>query len=498
MKWPDLTRIDGYLPPDIEKDYRLHYLKDDTRTAGITMFLLSLLLLAFAYNDYQLLGTAPTFYWLIALRSSFLIYFIILIIYLRKNRSPQKFDILLLVWIILSLVLVSVINLTRPSSYAGNFILDVILVLLVYLCIPTKLYFRMTGALIFTVIEIIIFFVLREISSQVTAFSAIISLIAANIGGTFASGLLYSHRRSEYKTLIERETLVDQWQTTFDSISDMISIQDKEFRIIRANKAYIDTFKIKPGDMAGKHCYEIFHETSYAIDNCPHSQVLVSGKPAVEEIFEPRLGIYLEVSTYPILNSQGEVTGTVHLAKDITERKRMQHELEEISTHDFLTGLPNRLLLNDRFSVAIAQAQRHKERIALMSLDLDRFKLINDTMGHAAGDEILKLLADRLLAATRAGDTVARMGGDEFQVLMQDILHEDEIIKVADRILNLCSQPFNLDGEEINTSVSIGIVLGPDEGTDLETLSKKSDQAMYESKGKGRNCYTFYQPDSPS
>lgn len=156
--------------------------------------------------------------------------------------------------------------------------------------------------------------------------------------------------------------------------------------------------------------------------------------------------------------------------------------------------MPNRLLLTDRFKVAIAQALRHGHKLALMSLDLDRFKLINDSLGHAAGDEMLKLLAGRLLAATRAGDTVARMGGDEFQVLMQDIRHQDEVINVAERILHLCSQSFNVDGQEINTSVSIGIVFAPDEGTDLELLSKKSDEAMYQSKGKGRNCYTFYKP----
>jgi diguanylate cyclase (GGDEF)-like protein len=214
--------------------------------------------------------------------------------------------------------------------------------------------------------------------------------------------------------------------------------------------------------------------------------------PVTEEIFEPRLGIFLEISTSPIIDSNGEVTGTVHLAKDITERKRLQQQLEEISTHDFLTGLPNRILLIDRFSIALAQAARRGEKMALMSLDLDRFKLINDSMGHAAGDEILKLVAGRLLEATRSSDTVARIGGDEFQILLPEAQKPEEITGVAERILLACSQPYSVDGQQIHTSVSIGIVLCPDEGRDLEILSKKSDQAMYESKGKGRNCYTFY------
>ncbi|RPJ56012.1 MAG: diguanylate cyclase [Dehalococcoidia bacterium] len=495
MKWPDLRRLDGYLPPDLEKAYRLRYLKDDTRTAFITMFLLSFLLAAFGYNDYLLFGLSLTFYSLITLRVIFLVYFIILLIYLRKINSPQKFDNYLLIWLVLSLIMVSIINLSRPSSYSGNFMIDVILVLLVYLCMPIRLEFRTSGAIVFTIIEMVIFFVLRDIPSPIIAITAILSLIAANIGGLFASGLLYSHRRSEYQERIERNKVVDQWQTTFDSIADMISIQDRDFRIIRANKAYTDTLKIKPGDIVGKHCYEVVHETSEAIENCPHVKTIQSGKPAIEEILEPRLGVYLEISTYPILNSGGEVTGTVHVAKDITERKLMQKKLEDLSLHDFLTGLPNRILLNDRFAIAMPKAIRSGDKLAIMSLDLDRFKLINDSMGHAAGDEILKLLAGRLMAATRASDTVARMGGDEFQVLMQDIQHPDEVTSVADRILHLCSQAFKVDGQDITTSVSIGIVFAPDEGTDLETLSKKSDQAMYESKGKGRNCYTFYKPE---
>jgi len=494
MKWPDPQHIDGHLPPDLEKSYRQFYLRDDTRTAGITMSLLCFLLVSFAYNDYLLFGLTPPFYFLIAFRSAFLIYFVVLTIFLYGNRSPRSFDINLLVWLVLSLVFVSIINLTRPASYSGNFILDVILVLLVYLCMPMRLAYRATGALIFTAIEFVIFFVLRQIQSPVLAFSAIISLIAANAGGIFASGLLYSFRRREYQARIERERLADQWQTTFDSITDLISIQDSEFKIIMANKAYYDTLNIKPEDLAGKHCYEIVHHTSSPVEKCPHKQTLQTTKPVTEEIFEPRLGIYLEISTSPIFNASGEVTGTVHLAKDITERKLTQQKLENLWTHDFLTGVPNRVLLNDRFSIAAAQAKRRGDKLALMSLDLDHFKLINDSMGHAAGDQVLKSVAGRLQEAIRASDTVARIGGDEFQVLVQDAQQEDNVIVIAERILQEFVEPIRVDGQPIYTSTSIGIAFYPDHGEDMESLSKKSDEAMYQSKGKGRNCYTFYAP----
>jgi diguanylate cyclase (GGDEF)-like protein/PAS domain S-box-containing protein len=492
LKWPDLKHLDGYLPPDLEKAYRLHYLRDDTRTAGITMFLLILLLVVFAYNDYLLFGLSPAFYWLVALRSALLVYFIVLMVYLHRNRSPQKYDINLFIWMVLSLIMVSVINLTRPMSYSGNFIIDVILVLLVYLCIPMRLAFRATGAFVFTAIEIVIFFILRQIHTPMLAFSAILSLVAANIGGIFASGLLYSFRRNEYRERIERESIAEQWQTTFDSIADPISIQDSEFRIIRANKAYYDLFKLKPEDLAGRHCYEIVHGTSGPIDNCPHVQTLQIKKPVTEEILDPRLDIYLEISASPIFNSSGEITGTVHQSKDISGRKKMEQKFKEMATYDFLTGLPNRALLDDRFSIAAAQAKRRGEKIAIMSLDLDHFKMVNDSMGHAAGDKVLKSVAGRLQEAIRANDTVARMGGDEFQVLLQDAQQTEDIVKVAERILQAFVPPISIDGQMIHTTVSIGIAFYPADGEDLESLSKKSDEAMYQSKGKGRNCYTFY------
>lgn len=493
MKGSDLRYIDGYLPPDIETSYRQYYLSDDIRTIRITMGLLCFLLLAFAYNDFILFGLTVPFYALIALRGAFLVYYLILSIYLNKIRNPLTYDFHLLVWLVSSLILVSVINLTRPAYYIGNFTLDVVLVLLVYLCMPTRLTFRAAGAIIFTIFEIIIFFGLRTGATPLTAFTAIVSLIAANIGGIYASSLLYRFRRREFQERIKSEELADQWQTTFDSITDLISIQDKDYRIIRANKAYLDTFHIKPEELKGKYCYETVHGTSQPVRNCPHMQTMETNKPATEEIFEPRLGIYLEISTSPILDSDGQVTGTVHLAKDITERKQMQKNLEELWTHDFLTGLPNRALLEDRFAIAAANAQRRKEKMALFTLDLDHFKLINDSLGHAAGDQVLKIAAGRLRDATRSEDTVSRIGGDEFQILMQNVQDNGNIARFADRILQAFVEPIHIEGQLIYTSASIGIAIFPENGKDLESLSKVSDEAMYQSKGKGRNCYTLYQ-----
>ena len=506
MKWPDLRRLDGYLPSDMEKTYRQHYLKADVRTASISMLLLCILLVAFAYNDYVLFGLTPPFYFLITLRSLYLIYFIALILYLRRNNDPRKFDINLLIWLLSSMLMVIVINLTRPAGYEGNFIIDVILILLVYLGMPMKLLFRCTGAVIFTISEIITFFFIRHIASPVLAYSSLFALVTANVGGIFASGILYSYRRNEFREKAEvnesrallrvseersREA-AGQWQATFDSISDLVSIQDNDFKLVRVNKAYADTMKSKPEDLIGKHCYEVIHETNCPVDNCPHEQTMRTKKAVTQEMFEQRLGIFLEISTSPIFNSAGEMTGTVHLAKDISERKWLQQKLEEMATHDFLTGLPNRVLLNDRFEVATAEANRDKCSLALMSLDLDLFKLINDSMGHAAGDELLKAVSLRLSDAVRSSDTVVRTGGDEFILLLQKIHQPADAEAIAAKIIDSFRKPFNLDGQFIHQTASIGIALYPQDGIDLVMVQHKSDEALYRAKGRGRNNYQFY------
>jgi diguanylate cyclase (GGDEF)-like protein/PAS domain S-box-containing protein len=176
----------------------------------------------------------------------------------------------------------------------------------------------------------------------------------------------------------------------------------------------------------------------------------------------------------------------------ITERRRMEQKLEEMATHDFLTGLPNRVLLTDRFTMAAALAHRNKARLAIMSLDLDNFKTINDTLGHAAGDEVLKTVSARLTGIIRASDTLARIGGDEFILVMMESDHKDDASTIAQKILDAFIEPFLIDGRPVHLSTSIGIAIYPEDAEDLETLLKKSDSAMYYSKGHGRNRFKFF------
>jgi PAS domain S-box-containing protein len=212
IKWPDLKHLDGYLPADLEKGYRQHYLKDDVRVASITILLLCIPLVAFIYNDFLLFGLVPAFYFLVALRTAYLIYVILLIVYLRKNQSYNRMDWNLFIWLALSMILMIAINLTRPSSYAGNFILDVVIIILAYLGVPTRLRFRFSIAYVYTVAELFIFFAFRETASPLAAFSTIVSLVLANIIGIYISHRLYSFRRNEYQAGTEREQTLETLQ----------------------------------------------------------------------------------------------------------------------------------------------------------------------------------------------------------------------------------------------------------------------------------------------
>ena len=177
---------------------------------------------------------------------------------------------------------------------------------------------------------------------------------------------------------------------------------------------------------------------------------------------------------------------------DITERKQLEHKLTEMATHDSLTGLPNRVLLNDRISVELAQAQRNDTRLAIMMLDLDRFKDVNDMLGHSVGDQLLRAVGERLLSLVRKSDTVARVGGDEFVVLLPEVAKTEDATKVAQKVLEAFRKPFIFDVHKLHITTSIGIALYPEDGGDAETLLKNADTAMYWVKEQGRDNYELY------
>jgi diguanylate cyclase (GGDEF)-like protein/PAS domain S-box-containing protein len=176
---------------------------------------------------------------------------------------------------------------------------------------------------------------------------------------------------------------------------------------------------------------------------------------------------------------------------DVTDRKTAHEQIEWQAYHDALTGLPNRLLFRDRITIALARARRSARSSAVMFLDLDQFKLVNDTLGHTAGDRLLQAVADRLVNCVRAEDTVARMGGDEFTILLSDIGDRRAAAVVAQKVLDSIGQPIDVDRHELFVTTSVGISIYPDDGSDAESLLKNADRAMYRAKEAGRNNYQF-------
>ena len=205
--------------------------------------------------------------------------------------------------------------------------------------------------------------------------------------------------------------------------------------------------------------------------------------------------VFIEDSVAPIHDREGQVTGAVIVFRDVSAARAIAEEITHLAEHDFLTGLPNRLLLNDRVGQAISLARRHGGQIAVLFLDLDGFKHINDSLGHPAGDKLLQSVAKRLLNCVRTPDTVSRQGGDEFIVLLQDLQQREDAATLARRALHAVAEVHSIDHRELHVTASIGISVYPDDGLDAETLIKNADTAMYQAKKNGRQGYQFYRPE---
>jgi diguanylate cyclase (GGDEF)-like protein/PAS domain S-box-containing protein len=202
----------------------------------------------------------------------------------------------------------------------------------------------------------------------------------------------------------------------------------------------------------------------------------------------------IEDSTAPIHDRRGRVTGGVMVFHDVTQARAMSQKMSHLAQYDYLTDLPNRLLLNDRLSQAICAAHRLQQHLAVLFVDVDRFKHVNDSLGHAIGDKLLLSIAQRLVASVRSSDTISRQGGDEFVVILSSVAHEADAALSAQKILTVAGMPHRVEAHELEITLSVGISIYPGDGMDAETLVKNADTAMLNAKDNGRNNYQFFRP----
>ncbi|HKU46334.1 MAG TPA: diguanylate cyclase, partial [Burkholderiales bacterium] len=291
-----------------------------------------------------------------------------------------------------------------------------------------------------------------------------------------------------------------------NNVPALISYVDREQRYRFSNRTYDDWFGIEHERMLGRTVAEVFGEEAYGAMR-PDIERCMAGESVEFEFTatgggRPRT---LQVACVPQL-AHGEVVGFYMLANDVTALKRAQDDLrcaamqlkddarrlEFLAHHDALTGLPNRAMFADRAREAVAHARRHEKTAAFLFLDMDNFKQVNDTLGHEVGDDLLKLMTARLRANVRGDDFVARIGGDEFCVLLQDIAEPREAAAVAQKLVHELAKPYAVGGHEVSSGASIGIACVPQDGDEVNTLMRLADHAMYRAKELGRNGYQFF------
>lgn len=280
-----------------------------------------------------------------------------------------------------------------------------------------------------------------------------------------------------------------------NSTSDLIFCCSPDGTVIFSNQTCRDVFSLGLEEYGMRSLFDFFVPEEREALRKQFAMVVNGNQIGHSELqllpgaMEPR---YVEMSLFA--NSQGmEADATVWgVCRDITERKSAQHELYKLAHHDILTGLPNRVLLEDRLQQAKALFQRSKSCFALVFMDLDRFKIINDTLGHSVGDELLRMVAARLKKTLRETDTVARIGGDEFILVLTSINGRDDVSALADKIVKTMIAPFRLRDHELFLTASLGICMFPEDGQVAEDMVKKADIAMYHAKAMGRNNIQFY------
>ena len=292
-------------------------------------------------------------------------------------------------------------------------------------------------------------------------------------------------------------------QTTLNSIGDAVVSTDVSGQITYLNEVAEELTGWSQTEAVGRPLEDVFRIINGATRQTVKNPMMLAIRSNNTVMLAPNCVLVrrdggeaaIDDSTAPIHDPRGVVTGAVMVLHDATAARAMTCRMSYLAQHDGLTDLPNRMLLNDRLSEAITLSERHQRRLAVLFLDLDRFKHINDSLGHALGDRLLQSVARRLLPCVRSSDTVGRYGGDEFLLLLWEMRHAEDAALTAANILEALRKPHHIGEHELNITGSIGIVTYPEDGTDADTLMKKVDLALYHAKETGRDSYQFFKPE---
>lgn len=291
------------------------------------------------------------------------------------------------------------------------------------------------------------------------------------------------------------EERLRQAAAVFSSTAEGVTITELDGTVVDVNEAFTEITGYARDDVIGR--------TPAILQSGRHDEAFYRGMwQALAETGQWRGEVWnrrKDGTLYPQLltisavrEEDGEATGYVGVFTDITRIKRSEERLDHLAHHDALTDLPNRLLLNERLGQSIRHATRHQSMLAVVFVDLDRFKTINDSMSHTAGDRLLQQVARRFLASVRAEDTVARLSGDEFILLLEGVGGTEQVTTAVSKLMTVFKAPFDIDAAEVRITASMGVALYPQDGTDAETLLRNADAAMYRAKEEGRNYYHFY------
>ncbi|WP_041702884.1 putative bifunctional diguanylate cyclase/phosphodiesterase [Pseudogulbenkiania sp. NH8B] len=303
--------------------------------------------------------------------------------------------------------------------------------------------------------------------------------------------------RANLAMALQLHTSERMHRSLVEASPDLIFTLDERFCFTFANERSHGLIGYSPQELLGQSLLDLVlpvdaERVRYVLEHR-------TGQRAIEFRIVSRGGEiaerHFEASLVPVALDLPQLSSRLYgVARDVTDKKHAEHRMAYLAYHDLLTGLPNRALFRDRLGLAIMQAKRKGRQVAVLFVDLDRFKLANDTFGHIKGDELLKQVGQRLQCVLRECDTLARLGGDEFTILLPDLSGKEDAALLAGKLVKEVAAPFSIDGDDVFLTVSIGIAVFPDDGDDIETLLRHADIAMYQVKAQGKNGFGFFLP----